>query len=214
MDEAEQTTSDYAVTVRNPPTDARDPNEWKTYFEQFGHVTTITIALSNKGLLTKLMERRTMIDQLQDLLPNDIVVDAQNLDPLSKEHEAMFEEAKHTVWPWYLRWMGLVTSLDSATIRQRLVEIHEQIETDLSQRNYDVSEVLVVFEQEASQQKCLQELQTPLVNVYFNRTSGLAKPEHAFRGNKVLRVVEPPEPSSVRTPQCRFRTDHPETVPF
>jgi hypothetical protein len=58
-----------------------------------------------------------------------------------------------------------------------------------------------VYEKEASQQKALKTLQIPRLQVLRNNVSALPQKEYVFRGTHVLRVVEPPEPSSVRWPE-------------
>jgi hypothetical protein len=190
FDDAEQTASDYSVVVRNPPVDAKDPNEWYRFFSQFGHVTSITIALANKDLLTNLLERRQLVSGLEDILPPEVEVDVQNID--------------QGVWnktfpvPWYWKLLG---SIDGSTIHKKIAAIEDLIEGDLSKKEYDVSEVFVVYEKEASQQKALKTLQIPRLQVLRNNVSALPQKEYVFRGTHVLRVVEPPEPSSVRWPE-------------
>jgi hypothetical protein len=55
-----------------------------------------------------------------------------------------------------------------------------------------------VYEKEASQQKALQIL---LLQVHQNNILALPQKEYVFLGKHALRVVEPPEPSSVRWPE-------------
>ena len=66
FDEAGQTASDYSIRIENPPTDANSPEEWKTFFSQFGtddsednheenHVVTCcTVALDNEGAFERI----------------------------------------------------------------------------------------------------------------------------------------------------------------
>jgi hypothetical protein len=168
--------------------DAKDPEEWRQFFGQFGHVTAITIAYDNEELLGKLLERRKLISQLEDLLPPGKLVDPKNIAKAAE----MAEEVS-----WYWKLYGV---LDARRIRLRIAEIDEVIYNDLCQRDYDASEVFVVYETESFQQEALKHLQVPLWQVYLNNTSALQKKEYAFRGRKVLLAVEPPEPSSVRWP--------------
>ena len=47
LDESQQTAQDYSVVVEDPDEDAVDPNEWYSYFSQFGEVAAITVAINN-----------------------------------------------------------------------------------------------------------------------------------------------------------------------
>lgn len=185
LDESQQSAKDYAVQVRNPPLDAADPDEWKKYFSRFGPVASVTIVKDNEVLLRQLLERRKLIAQLEDILPSDIAVDPAHVD-----------DAFQYALP-VSRFWKLVGTLDGPTIQQKIQEMDDLIKNDLSQRSYDVTEVFVVFESEADQQQCLRELQIPLYQIYRKNLKALGKSEYAFRGNYVLHVVDPPEPSDV-----------------
>jgi hypothetical protein len=185
LDESQQTTKDYSVQVRNPPTDADDPDEWKKYFGQFGPVTSVTIVKDNEALLLQLLQRRKLIAQLEDILPPEVAVDPAKVD----------EAFRHAL-PVSNFWR-LMGTLDGPTIRRKIQKIDDLINNDLSKRWYGVSEVFVIFEDEADQQECLRELQIPLYQIYRKNAAAFHKPEHIFRGDCFLRVVDPPEPSNV-----------------
>ncbi|KAI2492655.1 hypothetical protein MHU86_21895 [Fragilaria crotonensis] len=85
LDNASLTTTDYAVEVRNPPKDARDPDEWKQFFDQFGQVASITVALDNEELVRALLLRRTLMSKLEDLLPPGLKLNPDNLDVAVRE---------------------------------------------------------------------------------------------------------------------------------
>jgi hypothetical protein len=186
LDESQQTTSDYSVVVRNPPTDAKDAEEWKELFGKFGHVTAITIAYDNEELVAQLMLRRSNISHLEDLMPPGEAVNPKKLDTAV---DMAFPV------PWYSRLLG---TLDAKILKKSIDESNTLIYDDLSQREYGVSEVFVVYETEASQQAALKALRIPHFQVLRNNVSALEKNEYAFRGQHVLRVIEPAEPSSVR----------------
>jgi hypothetical protein len=185
LDDASQTTTDYSVEVANPPKDAKDVEEWKDFFGQFGHVTAITIALDNNDLLQMLMERRSLINALEQIQPLGVEVDLKDIASAVKTASPI---------PWYWKLYG---TLDAETIHKRIASIDEMIDKDLSKREYEVSNVFVIFDEEKAQQHALQALQVPALPLYRNNTSILAS-NHVFRGKHLLHVMEPPEPSSVR----------------
>lgn len=187
FDEAQQTTSDYSVAVRNPPLDSKDPEEWKKFFSQFGDVTVVTIAHDNEELLAKLIQRRRLLSMLEELLPPGQKVD---LDDIQKSVDMAMPVA------WYWKLLG---SVDGPAIQKQLSAIEKVVTEDLSQRTYDVSEVFVTFETEDAQQKCLKALLVPFWQVLFNSVSSVSS-NYVFRGTKVLGVEEPAEPTAVRWP--------------
>ncbi len=185
LDEAKQTTRDYSVQVRNPPMDADDPDEWRRYFGQFGPVASVTIVKDNEVLLLRLLERRKLVAQLEDLMPVGVTVDPAHV-----------EEAVRHALPLSVLWKVLGTK-DGPTIQRKIQEIDDLVSNDLSQRRYGVTEVFAIFENEADQQRALRHLQIPLFQIHRKNLAALDKPGHAFRGECILHVVDPPEPSNV-----------------
>lgn len=185
FDNASLTTTDFAVEVSNPPKDARDPEEWRSFFEQFGHVTSITVTLDNEDLIWALMKRRELVVALKNLQPPGVDVDIHNVGP-----------AVETAWP-LTRLQKLMFMSNAETLKTNIDAIDETISTDLSKRHYDVSHVFVIFEKEASQQEALHQMSVGGFHVLANNTWALAD-NFTFRGEHVLAVQEPPEPSSVR----------------
>ena len=55
LDEASQTAQDYSIMVMDPDPDATDPDEWREFFNRFGHVTygsplhTVTVSLCSSS---------------------------------------------------------------------------------------------------------------------------------------------------------------------
>jgi hypothetical protein len=185
LDNASLTTTDYAVEVRNPPKDARDPDEWKQFFDQFGHVASITVALDNEELVRALLLRRQLMSKLEDLLPPGVKLNPNDLD--GAVHEAL---------PLTLLQKCMMEN-DAVAIKSKIDSIGKKIQLDLSQRVYEVSNVFVIFEKEATQQSVLKEMSVGGFHAMMNSTSVL--PENLrFRGHHVLNIGEPPEPSSVR----------------
>ena len=185
LDESVQTTTDYAVEVTNPPKDARDAEEWRTFFEQFGHVTCCTVALDNEELIVALVERRELLLGLGNLQPAGVEIDPHDLGSAVATARPV---------PWYLKIIGYK---DAETIQTQVGALNEKILSDLAEREYEVSEVFVIFETEESQQECLKQMAVLGIDAFRNNTSALPN-NLVFRGKHLLWVMEPPEPSSVR----------------
>merc|ERR1719502_2055755 len=71
MDESVQTAQDYSVCVADPPPDAKECDEWKDYFSQFGVVAAVTVAIDNTKILKALgrekdLRRAKKLEQLYD----------------------------------------------------------------------------------------------------------------------------------------------------
>ena len=64
IDAGEPTAQDYSIVVRDPPSDAIDPEEWRTYFSTYGHVTYVSIGLDNGDLLLLLAKKRSVLMEL------------------------------------------------------------------------------------------------------------------------------------------------------
>jgi hypothetical protein len=185
FDESAQTTTDYAIEVVNPPWDARNAQEWREFFERFGHVTCCTVALDNEELIAALVTRRELLATLENLQPAGVVMDPNDMKSAVDMAEPI---------PWYYK---LICAMDAQTLQVEIEKLNVQILTDLAKRQYDVSNVFIVFETEHAQQEALRELAVLGIDKLRNNTSALPS-DLLFRGEKVLDVREPPEPSSVR----------------
>lgn len=166
--------------------DARDIEEWRDFFSKFGHVTSCTVALDNEELVAALVKRRQFYVQLESLQPAGVSVD--------RHADVSIAVATAEPVPWYYKLIG---TMDAQTLQTEIEKVNTLIETDLALRDYDVSNVFVIFETEYAQQQALKQLACLGIDKFRNNTNAL--PSHLlFRGNKVLAVKEPPEPSSVR----------------
>ena len=58
--------------VENPPSDARDPDEWESFFSQFGKVAYVTVAKSDGDLVWKCLEPRQLMLMLYRDNPNEL----------------------------------------------------------------------------------------------------------------------------------------------
>lgn len=183
FDAAQQTATDYSLEVENPPEEARDPEEWRRFFEQFGKVTCLTIALDNEEITDRLLRRRELLLKLSNMQPPGVEVDPKNLD-------AALETAKAPPFP---------LSLLLGTPEKVKAKI-EELEAELLERKHEkfpVSEVFVIFETEHAQRAAYKSLVVSGSDVENQNIHALPK-SYVFQGNCILNLIEPPEPSSVR----------------
>jgi hypothetical protein len=144
------------------------------------------VALDNEELIAALVARRELLAKLENLQPAGVVMDRNDIDRAVKTAQPV---------PWYYKLACYV--MDAETLQKEIVKLNKHILSDLAKRKYDVSNVFVVFETEHAQQEALRELAVLGIDIFRNNTSALPS-DLLFRGEKVLEVREPPEPSSVR----------------
>ena len=199
-DEDKVTASDYSIIVKNPPTDAYDPDEWEAFFSKYDSkgIAVVTVLLNNAPLLKAIMFRRTLRKNLHNWFPKT------NLD---SEDELQDKLASHQWQP-----AGCVAKFVQCVIRpivkpfnmllhpDEIVEKLKAVETqinELKEVKYEVSDVIITFETEDGQRLAMETLCTGHINVRYNRIAS-KKPEELFRGNHVLDCAEPEEPSAMR----------------
>ena len=186
MDEAMLSTKDYSIQVANPPKDARDAEEWKEFFSQFDHVTSVTVAVDNEELVKALVARRLLLVKLSMLLPAGAEFDKLNLG-----------DAVERAMP-QTKFQKLMRVSDAAAMHDQIGKIDEKITRMTSDRDqYDVMEIFVIFETEEAQQWVLSELSVPWWGILSKGASALPK-ELRFRGDLRLSVHQSVEPSAVR----------------
>jgi hypothetical protein len=76
------------------------------------------------------------------------------------------------------------------------VNKHQKRLDDAAQRYYPTCRVYVTFELESEQRRCKQAMEVPDISAYLNLKKDVL-PEHMYRGENVLDVVEPPEPDAI-----------------
>jgi hypothetical protein len=190
-DEDEQTAQDYSVIITNPPPDATNAEEWREFFrEKFDADTTVcTIAVDNDFLVRSLLERRECMQKIELLLKPGTLVDELNLARIAAQIErerSFFGKLFALVAPGIPELLGRVTILASRV-------------QGLAQQDYPASNVFITFETEAAQRKVLSALSVGVIAALSNKTKVLSKtPEYLFRGDLVLNIKEPEEPSTVR----------------
>jgi len=184
FDEAEQTSTDYSIKIMNPPSNAKDPDSWRDFFQtsQFHNPTVniVTIALDNDKLIKALVDRRRSLITLENLLPLGMKMDLDNLNLMADNCNAV------------PLWKKLLCCAKSP---QRLV-------TDIRQRDdeivafadnpeFNVARVFVTFEKETYQRLVMKTLSVASINK--KNVAGNLR-----YGDTVLKVIEPDEPLSIR----------------
>jgi Cytosolic domain of 10TM putative phosphate transporter len=198
------TSTDYSIVVRNPPPDAYDPDEWRDFFEQFAEkqVTFVTVGLNNDELINKLIDRRLLRNDLRMKLPKGTNMDDEDAVRLAvaKVHQEEMSEkrgvlnrlVRSTVLP-VLNKFGKLLTLEKLT--NRVFQLTEEIK-ELQKQEYPVSSVFVTFETEEGQRAALEALSVGKLDIMSQNAVNVA-PSAVYHG-RVLKVVEPPEPSAVR----------------
>jgi hypothetical protein len=166
--------------------DAKDPEEWRDFFSQFGHVTFCTVTLDNEQLMRALIQRRKLVLQIEYLLRPGVPFDKNNLD-------AMVQQC-YPVPHWQKLFLF---ASDASTLLKKIRAMEQGPIKKLAAQKKNVSNVFVIFETEQGQRRALEALSVPRLDVWTNNKSHIAE-NYLFRGNHVLAVREPPEPSSVR----------------
>jgi len=190
FDLQEQTATDYSIEVINPPVDANDPEVWKEYMEgilpdevQNKHVTCCTVALDNTKLINHLSARRQLMLQLELMTPPEIPFDKHNIEELG--HEIPLP-------PTWKRYLCFATDPRALIAK---IRVHEENIEELSTQTFEVSSVFITYETEEAQRAALKTLDVSGWNVW--RNTGVEE-RLLFRGDKVLSLKEPAEPSSIR----------------
>jgi len=183
-DEAVLTASDFSVVVQNPPDDAVDPEEWKTFFAQFGEVVYCTIALDNEALVQALVQRRVLLQQASYKIPEQRLATSSSRKTRGVELE---QDTFSQDVPESLQDTNLLAKIEQSNHRCRA----------MLRQTYAASEVFVVFETESAQRAALAALSVGQRTLATNDTSVLEK-HHLFRGTHLLDVLEAKEPSVIR----------------
>jgi len=105
FDVDEQTAQDYSVKISNPPTDAKDPDEWFRFFnENFAgaHATVVTIAVDNDLLVRTLVERRERLRTICDMKvsPSMHILDLARVAVEEEKKEKLVIKTSRNYCPW------------------------------------------------------------------------------------------------------------------
>jgi hypothetical protein len=155
-----QTAQDYAIVVDDPEEDDMDPDEWRDFFQQFGHVTFVTIAVSNGELLKMLVEKRLLENEIAMDTPDDI------------------EERKANASENFLKIRDLIVKIGIfglpklGTLKEKLTAVKAKIATEVENANYKACKVFVIFETEQGQRRCLKALTRGTIPAAFDWHQG------------------------------------------
>mmetsp|Transcript_1802 Transcript_1802/g.3646 ORF Transcript_1802/g.3646 Transcript_1802/m.3646 type:complete len:736 (-) Transcript_1802:1158-3365(-) len=191
FDEDEQTAQDYSIVIRNPPKRAHDPKLWKDWFhDNFdgAHVTACTIGVDNDLLVQALVTRRENLRMIEMKVAPGTPLDTLTIAKLAAEEEKKRNSIDRIV---AMIIPGIPEHLSKVVVATAKIQ-------GLAQQDHDVSNVFITFETEAEQRRVLEALSVGKRNVRKQNKRVLADPErHLFQG-RVLHVMEPEEPSTVR----------------
>ena len=194
FDEDEQTAQDYSIHVHNPLSDGIDPEEYNTFFSQFGHVTCCTLCVDNDILVQALVERRGRYQQIKRKLPPNTPLDDNTLSKIAAEEERKNISFFRLLNELILYPLGFY---DLTGLNQRVTVLNDKIR-GLAQLSYSVTNVFITFETEKSQRDCLTALSTGKYYSSTNTKPKDMKTQYLFRNSYVLEVEEATEPSDVR----------------
>ena len=140
LDEEIQTAQDYTIEVRDPDSDATEPDEWFEYFSRWGRVKYITVTKKNSSLFKLLAEKHLLLKRL-DGISTALVV--------SSAAEPKGAQLRR-------KWLHKLQDIES-----RLNEAYIQ--------RYDACRVYVTFETEEEQSSVLRELEVPNIEAILDR---------------------------------------------
>jgi hypothetical protein len=185
LDESVQTAQDYAIVVDDPGPDDMNPDEWQEFFQQFGHVTFVTIALDNGELLKLLVEKRALQNEINMENPADI-------DERRQEKPKSWHNTRDIIIK-----IGIFGIPNIPKIEKKLEKVNAAIAEEVAKANYKAFKVFVIFETEQAQRRCLMALTRGSIAAAFDWKTGMEE-SHLWKGDNVLDVKEAPEPSEVR----------------
>lgn len=221
IDEGIQTAQDYTVEVEDPgdgPAD-NDPNEWKTFFEQFGAVTGVTIAKKNGKLMRLLCERKVLLSNVEKMGWN-ISTDGDFIDEQYRRALEKGDPLPDDAVTKNKRMEKNCRGIEKKN-SEVLVEVQALLKLLRNDGAIHNARVYVTFEFEEAQRKCLRTLSTGTIPAFLDipKSDGqrrfwnqripqkLYRPmdpgkAHEFVGEfgpdkNVLMVTQAPEPDDV-----------------
>jgi hypothetical protein len=181
-----QTTGDYSIMVMDPNPDANDPDEWQTFFGQFGEVASVTVVLDNAKFTTALRNRRIIERELAfNVGPKEIEVLMILSDCFPKPMLRLLQHLGHAKDVLYWR------------DRQHYNTYRTHLLLSSDEQSFPVCRVFVTFEKEKDAVHTLNTLRVGLLPAMLDMVPSDFKKEHKFRGNNVLEIARAPEPESL-----------------
>ena len=196
FDKEEHTAHHYSIRIKNPPHNARDPEEWRKFFrESFdgARATVVTIVLENDELVQAARKRRECRRKIELEVEPGTSMSEANLAKLSERIEksrGCFRRLLAKYWPF---WPG------GPGVPEMYKEMngHNEKVLELTKRQYPVSNVFVSFETEKERKEVFEKLAVGKSVINSNQVHRISA-RHAFRGNLVLNVKKPDAPNAVR----------------
>ena len=190
FDEDVQTAQDYSIQIKNPPDDAKDPEEWRSFFKDNfdgAQAVVCTCAVENDLLVKSLVQRRELIRKIHSLQPGESMkmLDIAKKAAHIRRERTLFGSLKAKIIP------------DIPECYDKLVSLKGLVE-GLAQLDYPVTNVFITFETEEEQRRVLEKLSVGYRAAKANNQGALSDKKYLFRGNIVLDVYEPEEPSTIR----------------
>lgn len=196
FDEDEQTAQDYSLVVDDCPPDAMDPEEWRTYFSRVSNdnVTCVTVSIDNGALVNALVKHRDEKRRLKYLLLG-VTKNAVDLDINRESDVPLLVESTPPTPCWKRPLQSLGIMADARSCYANIKKLNELIRK-LAEKEYEATDIFVTFETEAGQRKALSSLSTGKLAIAMQK--GGIDDDLKFRGDIMLDVSEPAEPSAVR----------------
>ena len=160
--------------------------EWKAFFnkvDEKAQVTFCTVVLDNEDLIDALALKKQYILELELMLPVGVSMDEKQLKSIVDKI------------PPLPQWKKLFAT-SASSLYEKIIALDNQIE-ELSQKEYDVSDIFVTFNTEEDQRNVLEKLSVGVLSIITQNKDALPS-DYLFRGEHVLDVFEPAEPSSIR----------------
>jgi hypothetical protein len=178
--------------VHNPPQGVTDPDAYHKFFSRYGDVVFVTVALDNGQVLRLLRRKRELRPTLKQTAEGRALLEAEATG------SELPSPAEVTAWSRFKYALGL-GGTSQALLMDEYVRANERLR-GLAHRSNRVRRVYIVFNTEQAKRACLKDMKAGVLARVLGDWAGLcgcaADSETRFEG-KVLKVVEPVEPSEV-----------------
>jgi hypothetical protein len=202
FDEDEVTARDYSIVIENPPIEARDPDQWRRFFERTfrAKVASVTIGIDNDLLIKTLVERREALRCLELALDPGSQLDVLTLARISSRIENrrnVIQKFMAWVFPGIPEYFGRLTVLTARV-------------QGLAQQEYGVKNVFVTFAKETSKNRILDQFSIGDWVIRRNdveHMNNTGRGKLCFEGKVILKCRHPDEPLTIRWKDLNSRGD-------
>jgi hypothetical protein len=151
-------------------------------------VTVFSVKVDNDEIVKLFIQRREIFRQLEITLPRGTSLlgkaSLQTEAQKAKDKDPSFFDRFSTSVPRLVEQLDVVTD----SIKESLKE-NEKL---------PASNIFLTFETEKAQREVLTALTVGTLMSHRNDSSAVSDPKYLFRGNHVLEVIEPEEPTTIR----------------